>query len=78
MLFSNINYKKNKMERIYKFLGGRKMTLMMCLMLTTVVSLSMNKVSMQDCGMFMLWVYGIYTAGNAVEHMSPHRDPSKD
>ena len=41
------------------------MALMMCLMLTTVVTLIMNKITMQDCGMFMLWVYGIYTVGNA-------------
>ena len=58
------------MERMYKFLGGKKMTLMICLMLVTIVSLFMNKIVMQDCAMFMLWVYGIYTVGNAAEHMS--------
>jgi hypothetical protein len=66
------------MEVIYKFLGGRKMTLMIFLLLITAISLIMNKVSMQDCGMFMLWLYGIYTVGNAVEHMSPHVDPTKE
>ena len=66
------------MEKIYEFLGGRKMTLMICLLLATTVSLIMNKIPMQDCGMFMLWVYGIYTVGNAVEHMSPHVDPTKE
>ena len=66
------------MKKIYEFLGGRKMTLMICLLLATTVSLIMNKISMQDCGMFMLWVYGIYTVGNAAEHMSPHVDPTKE
>ena len=41
------------------------MTLMICLMVATVVLLIMNKVTMQDCGVFALWVYGIYTLGNA-------------
>ena len=58
------------MEKIYKFLGGRKMTLMICLLLVTTVSLIMNKITLQDCGTFVLWVYGIYTIGNAAEHMS--------
>ena len=66
------------MEKIYKFFGGRKMTLMTCLMLATITLLIVNKITMQDCGMFALWIYGIYTLGNAVEHMSPHVDPSKE
>jgi hypothetical protein len=54
------------MEKIYEFLGGRKMTLMICLLLATAVSLIMGKIAIQDCGMFVLWAYGIYTVGNGM------------
>ena len=58
------------MEKLYSFLGGKKMTLMIVLLLVTIVSLFLNKVNLQDCGAFVLWVYGIYTMGNAAEHIS--------
>jgi len=65
------------MEKLYKFLGGRKMTLTIVLLLTTFTLLMLNKTGLYDYGMFIVWIYGIYTVGNSVEHMSPHIDPSK-
>ena len=58
------------MEKLYNFIGGRKLTFALILTILATVFVWFNKASSEQWIGFMQWVFGIYASGNATEHIA--------
>jgi len=60
------------MNKIYEFLGGRKMTLAIFLFVVATVMLWVGKSDFGGWSNLIIWIFGTYAVGNVGEHLSPH------
>lgn len=58
------------MNKIYDFLGGRKMTLAIFLFIITTVILWVGKADFAGWSNLIIWIFGTYAVGNAAEHVA--------
>ena len=58
------------MNKIYEFLGGRKMTLAIFLFIAATVILWVGKSDFEGWSNLIIWIFGTYAVGNAAEHVS--------
>ena len=58
------------MNKIYEFLGGRKMTFAIMLFAIATVILWVGKSDFTGWSNFIIWIFGSYAVGNVGEHMS--------
>lgn len=52
------------MGKVYDFFGGRKFFFALLLLITAVVFVVIDKAEFSDFSQFIMWVFGIYAAGN--------------
>tara|TARA_R110000824_G_scaffold65226_4_gene170046 strand:- start:10545 stop:10868 length:324 start_codon:yes stop_codon:yes gene_type:complete len=71
-----INLKNKTMNKVYQFLGGRKMTLAILLFIVATILLWVGKSNFAGWSNLIIWVFGTYAVGNVGEHLSPHLDSS--
>ena len=64
------------MNKVYEFLGGRKMTLAIFLFIAATVILWVGKSDFEGWSNLIIWIFGTYAVGNVGEHLSPHLDSS--
>jgi len=60
------------MEKIFSFLGGRKMFFAILLFICATVFLFTGQANFDNWSEFVMWIFGIYAVGNAGEHLA-HR-----
>ena len=58
------------MEKVFVFIGGRKMFFAILLFVCSTVFLFMGQADFSDWSDFVMWIFGIYAVGNAGEHLS--------
>ena len=58
------------MDKLYNFIGGRKLTFALILTILATVFVWFSKAQSQQWFEFMQWVFGIYASGNATEHIA--------
>ena len=58
------------MQKVYDFLGGRKILFALILMVGASIFLGIEKIDSAQWVDFMKWIFGIYAGGNAAEHIS--------
>jgi len=58
------------MEKVFKFLGGRKMFFAILLFICATGFLLIGQAEFNDWSDFVMWIFGIYAVGNAGEHLS--------
>jgi len=58
------------MNKIYDFLGGRKMTCAILLFIIATVILWAGKSDFAGWSNFIIWIFGTYAIGNAAEHVA--------
>lgn len=58
------------MEKVYNFMGGRKLLFALILMLVASGFVWYDKINGQQWIDFMKWIFGIYAGGNIGEHFS--------
>jgi hypothetical protein len=58
------------MEKVYNFMGGRKLLFALILMLVASGFVWFEKVNGQQWIEFMKWIFGTYAVGNVGEHLS--------
>jgi len=58
------------MNKIYDFLGGRKMTCAILLFLIATTILWVGKSDFSGWSNFIIWIFGTYAIGNGIEHVA--------
>mgnify|MGYP001216336140 FL=1 len=58
------------MEKVFSFLGGRKMFFAILLFICATVFLFIGQADFANWSEFVMWIFGIYAVGNAGEHLS--------
>jgi nitrate/nitrite transporter NarK len=58
------------MQKIYDFMGGRKLLFALILMLIVSVFVWFGKANADQWISFNQWIFGIYAGGNAGEHFA--------
>ena len=58
------------MEKMYEFIGGRKMFLALILAMSVTLFLLIEKCDFDQWSNFVIWIFGTYAVGNGVEHLS--------
>lgn len=58
------------MERMYNYIGGRKMFLALILAMAVTIFLLIEKCDFDQWSNFVIWIFGTYAVGNGVEHLS--------
>lgn len=58
------------MNKVFEFLGGRKMALAIILFVIATILLWMGKADFSDWSEFIKWIFGIYAVGNGTEHIA--------
>tara|TARA_R110002012_G_scaffold278308_2_gene465879 strand:- start:1293 stop:1475 length:183 start_codon:yes stop_codon:yes gene_type:complete len=58
------------MNKIYEFLGGRKMTFAIMLFIIATAILWAGKSDFAGWSNFIIWIFGTYAIGNVGEHIS--------
>ena len=62
--------KKYIMQKLFDFLGGRKMFFAILLFLCATAFLFIGRADFSNWSEFVMWIFGIYAAGNVGEHVS--------
>ncbi len=57
------------MEKLYGFIGGRKLTFALVLTVLATVFVWFSKLSAEEWMDFMKWIYGTYAIGNVGEYV---------
>lgn len=52
------------MGKVYDFFGGRKFFFALLLLLIAVVFVAIDKADFNGFSQFVMWIFGIYAAGN--------------
>ena len=60
------------MEKVFSFLGGRKMFFAILLFICATVFLFTGQADFSNWSDFVMWIFGIYAVGNGAEHLA-HR-----
>ena len=58
------------MEKVFGFIGGRKMFFAILLFICATLFLFTGKADFTDWSQFVMWIFGIYAVGNTGEHLS--------
>ena len=58
------------MEKIFEFIGGRKMFFAIILTIIATIFLFVDKSDFGGWSNFMIWIFGSYAVGNGIEHLS--------
>ena len=58
------------MEKVFSFIGGRKMFFAILLFITATIFLLIGQAEFSDWSDFVMWIFGIYAVGNTGEHLS--------
>ncbi len=62
------------MQKLFDFLGGRKMFFAIFLFLCATVFLFVDKADFGDWSQFVMWIFGIYAVGNGAEHLAKRKE----
>ena len=58
------------MNKVFEFVGGRKMFFAIILTLIATIFLFINKSDFSGWSNFMIWIFGSYAIGNGIEHIA--------
>jgi|TARA_R100000900_G_scaffold100080_3_gene77368 hypothetical protein len=58
------------MEKVFSFLGGRKMFFAILLFICATVFLFTGQADFSNWSDFVMWIFGIYAVGNGAEHIA--------
>jgi|TARA_R110001592_G_scaffold20489_7_gene83054 hypothetical protein len=58
------------MQKLFDFLGGRKMFFAILLFLCATTFLFIGKADFTNWSDFVMWIFGIYAVGNGAEHLA--------
>tara|TARA_A100001201_G_C4075715_1_gene197256 strand:+ start:86 stop:277 length:192 start_codon:yes stop_codon:yes gene_type:complete len=58
------------MQKLFDFLGGRKMFFAILLFLCATAFLFLGKADFNNWSEFVMWIFGIYAVGNGAEHLA--------
>jgi hypothetical protein len=58
------------MEKVFVFIGGRKMFFAILLFICATAFLFIGKAEFNDWSDFVMWIFGIYAVGNTGEHLA--------
>jgi len=58
------------MEKVFSFIGGRKMFFAILLFISSTIFLLIGQAEFRDWSDFVMWIFGIYAVGNTGEHLS--------
>ena len=61
------------MQKLFDFLGGRKMFFAILLFLCATIFLFVDRASFADWSQFVMWIFGIYAVGNGAEHLATRK-----
>lgn len=63
-----ITFKTNNMNKVYEFMGGRKLLFALILTVIASVFVVISKGDFDQWSNFMKWIFGSYAVGNGIEH----------
>lgn len=52
------------MRKVYDFFGGRKLFVALFMLITAIVFVVIDKAKFSEFSQFVMWIFGIYAAGN--------------
>ena len=58
------------MQKLFDFLGGRKMFFAILLFLCATAFLFLGKADFSNWAEFVMWIFGIFAVGNGAEHLA--------
>jgi len=58
------------MEKVFSFLGGRKMFFAILLFICATFFLFTGQADFSNWSDFVMWIFGIYAVGNGAEHIA--------
>jgi hypothetical protein len=58
------------MDKMFEFLGGRKMFFAIVLLLIATIFVFTDKSDVAGWSNFVIWIFGSYCIGNGIEHFS--------